>query len=92
MIIKSFISSSVHDYYFNLISELLRHTPDETKMEMLLKELVIQKDELDQIYTEYKTKFEELHVLIKVYHLQQTQIRKKIREIQLANKEKNHKN
>lgn len=87
MKVKTFISPSVHVYYYELITKLLDSTTDEQKKNNLIKELATQKEELEHVFTQYKEKFEELHRLIVVYQAQQTQIRKKIRQIQLTKKE-----
>ncbi len=89
MKVKTFISLSSHKRFFDLINKLLDHTPAEEKTENeLLTELGKQKEILEQIYVQYNGKFDELHRLIAEYQVQQIQIRKKIRQIQLDKKDK----
>lgn len=89
MKIKTFISLSSHKRFFDLINKLLDHTPAEEKTENeLFEELDKQKEALEQIYVQYNGKFDELHRLIAEYQVQQIQIRKKIRQIQLDKKDK----
>ena len=89
MKIKTFISLSSHKRFFDLINKLLDHTPAEEKTENeLFEELDKQKQALEQIYVQYNGKFDELHRLIAEYQVQQIQIRKKIRQIQLDKKDR----
>lgn len=90
MKVKTFISQSSHKTFFDLINKLLDHTPIEAKDggNEMISELHRQKEILEQIYVQYNGKFDELHRLIAEYQVQQTQIRKKIRQIQLDKKDK----
>ena len=93
MKVKTFISQSSHKDFFDLIDVFLStHHPNETGREAVLSELVKQKELLESIFVQYKGKFDELHRLIAEYQVRQTDIRKKIRQIQLKKKEKQKEN
>jgi len=93
MKVKTFISQSSHKTFFDLINKLLEHAPIEAKDgNEMIGELHRQKEVLEQIYVQYNGKFDELHRLIAEYQVQQIQIRKKIRQIQLDNKDKKESN
>jgi hypothetical protein len=80
MKLRTFISPSVHQSFFNLLNELMKKTRTEEKNELMM-DLVKEKEELEQIFYRYKTAVSEVHSLIRKYHYQEIQIRKKIRLI-----------
>lgn len=87
--VKNFISQSSHKFYFDLISKLLDQISVEQKKENnLVIELIRQKEDLEQLFVQYKERLYELHRLIVEYQIQQIQIRKKIRQVQLNQKGK----
>lgn len=90
MKIKTFISQSSHKDFFDLVDAVISNSQEKkTKdAELLLAELVKEKENLEITFAQYKGKFDELHRLISEYQTQQTEIRKKIRLIQLDKKQK----
>jgi hypothetical protein len=90
MKIKTFISQSSHKDFFDLVDTVIANSQENKAKdkEILLSELVKEKGMLEITYAQYKGKFDELHRLISEYQAQQTEIRKKIRLVQLDKKQK----
>ncbi len=85
---KSFISPFTHETFSYLINTLLTNDSID-KEDPLMVELIKERDELEKIFTRYKMTFSELGHLINRYRFQQTQVRKKIRQVQLKSHSKN---
>ena len=86
MQVKTFISTSAHQEFLALIKTSLEGLPVE-ESEELIQELLKEHEELEQIYIRYSGLFAELHRLIAEYQAKKIQVRKKLRQIQLKNKQ-----
>ncbi len=84
---KSFISQASHISLHNLTESILIHKSElELAPNTLLCELHNKHQELEKIFHSYKSSFNELHRLIGEYEVYEIQIKKLIRQIQLAKK------
>lgn len=84
---KTFISSSAHEAFFNLIDKLLKEQAIKNQ-DQTISELENGKEELERIFIRYNGLFTEIHSLIAEYQVRQIRLRKKIRQIQLLNMQK----
>ncbi len=84
---KSFISQASHIALHNLTESILEHKSNLiAEQRTLLCDLQTKQQELEKIFHTYKTSFNELHRLIGEYEVHEIQIKKLIRQIQLAKK------
>ncbi|MEI6586767.1 MAG: hypothetical protein WCL56_11810 [Sediminibacterium sp.] len=80
MVIKTFISTSVHKNQLEFYNQLLQDKSLQSNSELII-ELEKELEIIEDVFQNYKSSYENLKVLINRYHIQEINIRKKIKKM-----------
>jgi len=80
MVIKNFISTSVHKNQLEFYNKLLQDKSLQSNSELII-ELEKELEIIEDVFQNYKSSYENLKVLINRYHIQEINIRKKIKKM-----------
>ena len=80
MVIKTFISTSVHKNQLEFYNKLLQENSLQANSGLII-ELEKELEIIEDVFQNYKSSYENLKILINRYHIQEINIRKKIKKL-----------